>query len=288
MTAVLRLSHVTLRCPDLAASLAFFTDVLGLVETERDGGSAALRCFGERRRCSLLLRESAEPGIEASAWLADEQPFEVNGPRTAPDRLNGTVAPDGHRVQLVTSDAAAPAPTVEVRARNQPSPQRGEGIEPRRLSHLGLACADPERSARWWCRHLGFEIRERVAAQAGTLVSLGVTQQPLDLVLIGSEHHGGLHHVAFAVDARDDLLRAVDLLAEHGVKVESGPGQHGFAQLAYVYAIEPSGNRIALTRSPLLALPGEWEPVIWEGDDARRGLRWWGAPLPPGFFGVPA
>ncbi len=94
---------------------------------------------------------------------------------------------------------------------------------------------------------------------------------------------GALHHVAFAVDHRDDLGRTIDLFAETDTPVEAGPGQHGVGQLGYVYAFEPSGNRIAVVTSPVLALD-DWEPVTWPLAQAHRGLHWWGAPLPDSFF----
>ena len=41
-----QLAHVELLTPDLDASARFFTETLGLEESERRGRSAYLRCWG--------------------------------------------------------------------------------------------------------------------------------------------------------------------------------------------------------------------------------------------------
>lgn len=278
--------HVTLRCPALEASERFFTDVLGLLITERAEGSVALRCFGDRARASVRLVAARTPGIDSTLWLsttgADSAPF-PDGWRRTEEGLEAA-SPDGHvaRVAGRLDSFAAPAP----RQRNQPSPRRGVGIEPRRLSHVALLAVDAAASASWWMQSLGFEPRERIESDAlPTIVALGVSAQPLDLILFGGGR--GLHHVAFAVDSRDALFQAIDILAEGPGSVEAGPGQHGLAEMAFVYAREPSGNRIALTHSPLLALPGDWLPITWSGRDAERAMRSWGAPLPETFWEGP-
>jgi catechol 2,3-dioxygenase len=96
---------------------------------------------------------------------------------------------------------------------------------------------------------------------------------------------GALHHIAFAVDQRDRIADAALLFAELAVPVEVGLGQHGIGQISYLYAFEPSGNRIALVHSPLL-----WEPgaaaVRWPAETRRRALWLWGAPPPASFFEV--
>ena len=38
--------------------------------------------------------------------------------------------------------------------------------------------------------------------------------------------HGRFHHVTYATDQREDILRAADLFLEAGVHIETGPHKH--------------------------------------------------------------
>ena len=49
------LAHVELFTPNLDASLKFFTEVLGLIESDRAGNSVYLRCWGEHYHHSVVL-----------------------------------------------------------------------------------------------------------------------------------------------------------------------------------------------------------------------------------------
>ena len=46
---------------------------------------------------------------------------------------------------------------------------------------------------------------------------------------------GRLHHIAFFVDQREDVLRAADIFLEHGIVMESGPHKHAIQQTFFLY-----------------------------------------------------
>ena len=46
---ILRLSHVEVRVPDLELATAYYTEVLGLLETGRDAERVFLKCWDEIR-----------------------------------------------------------------------------------------------------------------------------------------------------------------------------------------------------------------------------------------------
>ena len=50
---------------------------------------------------------------------------------------------------------------------------------------------------------------------------------------------GRLHHISFAVDSRDDIIRAADLALEHGIHIETGPHKHTIQQSFFLYVWEP-------------------------------------------------
>ena len=55
---------------------------------------------------------------------------------------------------------------------------------------------------------------------------------------------GRFHHVTYALDAREDILRAADIFLENGIYIETGPHKHAIQQTFFLYVYEPGGNRV--------------------------------------------
>ena len=53
--AILRLSHVEIKVPDLELATAYYTEVLGLVETAREPDRVYLKCWDEHQHHSVVL-----------------------------------------------------------------------------------------------------------------------------------------------------------------------------------------------------------------------------------------
>ena len=60
--------HAELLVPDLAASTAFFTEMLGLQVSEETPGRVYLRAWQDWDHHTLLLTESDEPGLDHLGW----------------------------------------------------------------------------------------------------------------------------------------------------------------------------------------------------------------------------
>src|SRR6185436_18566790 len=88
------------------------------------------------------------------------------------------------------------------------------------------------------------------------------TDKSYDLVY-AADHTGTpgrLHHITFATDTREDILRACDVFLEHGVHIETGPHKHAIQQTFFLYVYEPGGNRIELANAGArLMLAPDWE-----------------------------
>src|SRR6266699_2121447 len=77
---------------------------------------------------------------------------------------------------------------------------------------------------------------------------------------------GRFHHVTYAVDCREDVLRAADTFLENGVFIETGPHKHAVQQTFFLYVYEPGGNR--LIRAP------DWKPIVWTEEERKKGQAW--------------
>jgi catechol 2,3-dioxygenase len=66
---------------------------------------------------------------------------------------------------------------------------------------------------------------------------------------------GRLHHVTYATDQREDILRAADIFLENGVHIETGPHKHAIQGTFFLYVWEPAGNRVELANAGCAADP---------------------------------
>jgi catechol 2,3-dioxygenase len=86
---------------------------------------------------------------------------------------------------------------------------------------------------------------------------------------------GRFHHVTYAVDSREDILRAADIFLEAGVFIETGPHKHAVQQTFFLYVWEPGGNRVEIANAGArLMLAPDWKPIIWTQAERAKGQAW--------------
>jgi catechol 2,3-dioxygenase len=86
---------------------------------------------------------------------------------------------------------------------------------------------------------------------------------------------GRLHHVAFATDTREEILRAADVCLDAGVHIETGPHKHAIQQTFFLYVWEPGGNRIEICNAGArLILAPDWKTISWSREERARGQAW--------------
>src|SRR2546428_12901675 len=74
MTGVLRPGHCSLRVLDLEAAVKHYTEVVGLIETDRDEkGRVYLKAWDEQDHHSIVLREADIPGADCIAFKVDNK-----------------------------------------------------------------------------------------------------------------------------------------------------------------------------------------------------------------------
>ena len=74
---ILRLQHVEIRVPDLELCTAYYTEVLGLVETARDVKDGTdrvfLKCWDEEDHHSLRLRYHPRTGLDSFTFRVEAE-----------------------------------------------------------------------------------------------------------------------------------------------------------------------------------------------------------------------
>jgi len=150
---------------------------------------------------------------------------------------------------------------------------------------------------------LGYRLYEQVVMddgdEAGAWMSLSIAAHELIYTADHAEKSNGgrLHHLAWFVDTREELLRAADLFVDHDVPIEAAPSKHAVAQGMFLYVYEPGGNRVEVTTGTHFIYDPTYEPISWTQAERARGQAWgvktistfhtYGTPDPDGAVGPP-
>ena len=142
-----------------------------------------------------------------------------------------------------------------------------------RLQHLVLWVSNVERSVRFYCDVLGFEVK-RQSPNAAFLISpgttddhhLGLFQQPG--VRPPDERVARMYHSAWEVAELTDLARARERLIEARALV--GQSDHGVS--LSLYAKDPDGLEFELLWTVPGGTPVGTRPLDLEAELSRRGL----------------
>src|SRR5437016_8713065 len=69
---ILRLQHVEVRVPDLELCTAYYTEVVGLIETAQEEGRVFLKCWDEHEHHSVVLRQAPSYGLDHMSFKVAE------------------------------------------------------------------------------------------------------------------------------------------------------------------------------------------------------------------------
>jgi catechol 2,3-dioxygenase len=298
---IAHLGHAELLTSEPERSLWFFTEVLGLTENGASGDSVYLRTWDDYEHHSLKLTAATTSGIRrtglraASPEALTRRVAEIEaaglgiGWRDGDAGIGPTYLfrdPDGHEIELYwETEWYQPPSTLKPALKNQPQANPGRGVGVRRLDHVNYLAADTEPNGRFICSALGGRVTEQIRLDDGTISAqwLHFAQKSYDLVYTNdwTKAHGRLHHLAFATDTREDVLRAADICLDRQVFIETGPHKHAIQQTFFLYVYEPGGNRIELCNpcSRLIFAP-DWEPITWTEAERAKGQAWGLATIP--------
>jgi catechol 2,3-dioxygenase len=292
---IAHLARVELLTPKPQESLAFFTDVFGMVESGRAGDSVYLRGWDDYERATLKLTAAKQAGLGHFAFRTTSRAaldrrakaLEAAGAGrgwSKGDLGHGpafvTETPDGHRIELYwETEWYSPPPELKPALKNQAQKFLARGMNVRRLDHLNLLASDVGAVRKFLEDYLGMRLTEQIVLDDGTEAASWVTATNKSYdVAIARDHTGArgrLHHFTYALDSREDVLRAADIALEHGVFIETGPHKHAIQQTFFLYLYEPGGNRVEVASAGArLILAPDWKPVIWSQAERAKGQAW--------------
>ena len=293
---IAHLGHVEVYTDRYEESLDFFTRVYGLTLSDEADGSAYLRAWDDYEFHTLKLTRHHTTGVGHIAYRTDSEAAlmrRVKAIEASRYRVIGWVEGDlghgrafrfedpfGHVFEIYWDTVRYSPPAGERPAlKNLAQRFHGRGCCPRRLDHLNLLSEDVTEFRAFMETYLGSRVTEMIRLDNGRIGGCWFTVNNKTYDLACTEEHGGgqgrLHHVTYATDQREDILRAADIFLENGVHIETGPHKHAIQGTFFLYVWEPAGNRIELANAGArLILAPDWQPVVWTEADRRKGQAW--------------
>jgi len=248
MTAFLvtGIRSVDLVVPDVAAAMAFYTDVWGL----EPAGQNLLHATGDDHHVlalhhgpraairSVTFRVADRPALDMianRATAAGGKIISQAGPMPCPAGGTGLVIqdPQGRTLRFVTGDTR--------RSADPPRPDR-----PYRLSHVNINSRDTGATRDFFVDALGFRMTDRSKMMA--------------FVRCNSDHHAvviadapvdGLNHVAFMMPGWEGVMLGAGRMVDHGHQIAWGVGRHGPGDNVFAYFTDPAGIVIEYTAEVL-------------------------------------
>lgn len=289
---------------DLAKSLYFFSDLMGMEIVEQDEGVAYLRGYQELTHHSLVLTQQDENIVNAYSFRVKRpQDVELFADRITRQNIEvvevgaGSEVGRGEAVRFLVPgsehpfelyyDIDRPVAHESLRSKLPSNSSRRRGIGVRRIDHFNTQTSRATiNQAESWVRHtLGFQRREYALHRDEQTVLaswMSVTPQMHDLAMVANSFGktAQLHHVAFNLENLSDVLTAADILRDFDVTFDLGPGKHGIGQAMYLYVLDPgSGHRVEIYAGGYLIFEPDWQAFKWEREQFPDGLTWYGDPF---------
>lgn len=284
---VLSLSHVEVGVDDLELCAAYYVEVMGMVEVAREPERVYLKCWDEQDHHSVILKHAQRHGLDHVSFKveAEKDLDELEsaaefwgcgvGRIAAGEELGQGEAvrfetPTGHKMELVRRMEKVGG--LLPRTNPPPQPLDLVGIHPPRIDRVFITAEEVGEVTDFFARVLGFRLTEQVVADDGHRLAawLERSHTPCDLALTTGPN-GGLHHFAFWVDDRDDVWRAADVLAHHGVHIEAGPIRSGATRAQGVHCFDPAGNGNEVFTGGYRVDPDS-DPITWTEDEMGRAF----------------
>jgi catechol 2,3-dioxygenase len=187
-------------------------------------------------------------------------------------------SPDGHLLELYFATERHAMQPGERRAfKNLPQGYVALGIAPKRLDHVNLLASNVKACRELFNQMLGLRVTEQIIFGEDEMGAwLSATNKSYDIAFTkdAKSARGRFHHLTYAMDSREDVLRAADILVENGVQIETGPHKHSIGQTFFLYFHEPGGNRIEIGSGGYLIVDPEWKPIVWSKEERMKGQAW--------------
>ena len=289
---IVRLSHVEFSVTDLAASRAFYVDILGLQVTYEDQNEIYLRALEERGHHCIILKQSdaasanvlgfklyAEEELDKAEKFFQSKGLPVNWVKRA------------HQGRTLRTCDIHGTPLEFYFQMDQLEPIHQKyklynGVKPLRIDHFNCFSSDVNQSVDFY-NEMGFRVTEYTEDEESKKIWAAWMHRKGGVHDIAFTNGLGprLHHSAFWVPNPLNIIDLLDLMSTTGYleNIERGPGRHGISNAFFLYIRDPDKHRIEIYCSDYQTVDPDLEPIKWDLKDPQRQTLW-GAPAPKSWF----
>ncbi len=283
-----RLGYIGLNVSDIAASVQFYENLVGLqMDRPPTSDIALLRCSD--RHHDIALYKSDTPGVKRVGWqMESEQALDaVKAHFVSLDIVCQQVTDIELRQLGITRAFRATEPTTGVtfefyyEMEKAPEPYQATHTKVARLGHLVLSSADRAATEEFLMEHMNFRVSDRIK---GMVTFMRCFPNPYHHTLgVGAAGKPGLNHINFMVTEMGDIGKANNRMKKADVPIVYGIGKHPPSESVFLYFLDPDGMTVEYSfgmeefsevdpRVPR-ELPASLESVdYWEGvPDPRMG-----------------
>jgi 2,3-dihydroxy-p-cumate/2,3-dihydroxybenzoate 3,4-dioxygenase len=246
-----RLGYVALNVADMARSMAFYENLLGLQRAgDAANGEKLFRC--SPRHHDIVLHQAREPGLRRIGWemqdaenvakardlyrRLDVPAVDVSAAECAQLGIHG-----GFRVSEPNTGATFEYFHSFDEATDAFKPTVAK-IE--RLGHIVLSVQDHAGAEKFFLEQLNFRASDRIDS---AVTFMRCFPNPLHHSLGLSNGFGKanrLHHVNFMVTDVDDIGKALWRMKKNDVPIVFGPGRHPPSDSMFLYFLDPDGMTV--------------------------------------------
>lgn len=291
---IVRCAYVELVVTDLAASRAFYVEVLGLHVTAEGPAGIYLRTLEEFIHHNVVLRQGPVAAVATVAYRVSG-PAEVSVAEAyfrdlgcpVERRTGGFTAGIGDSVRVI-DPLGFPLEffydTTHVPRLTQHY-ELYSAAELVRLDHVNLVTPQVPRG-RDFLAGLGFRVSEDITDADGVIYAVWMhrTQTVHDVALTAGDGPR-LHHLAFATHEKHNIVHLCDKLGALRMsdRIERGPGRHGVSNAFYLYVLDPDGHRVEIYTQDYYTGDPDNPTISWDVHDNQR-RDWWGNPVVPSWY----
>jgi catechol 2,3-dioxygenase-like lactoylglutathione lyase family enzyme len=283
-----RLGHATFETPDLDRSVAYYTEVSGLVLSAKERNRAFLA--SKTGLLTIALEQGREENLKRLSFeVSPNADFADMAKQLAADGVKSEVRGDsvpGIGEVLAFSDPKGTTIELFREWKYLGSHHQVLGAGPLKLGHIAYVVEDPKAMADFYCRVLGFRVSDWI-------------EDYFVFLRCNPDHHTvnfirgskiKMHHIAFELKDFAHIQNACELLALRKMPINWGPVRHGPGHNVAIYHRNFDDQNvefyIELDQMKDEEL-GYFDPRPWHHDTPQRPKTWdrksspnlWG-PLP--------
>ncbi len=279
------ISHYALRVTNVARSIQFHTNVMGLDLTERTEGGAAYMRRGRTHHCLALYsvdyktpsdpEMTGRPGLDHVAFAVPDRSAVNEAGRVLKDAGAQILAgpakldepgspyavrfcdPDGNRIEICAE--------LEDRV----EPEIPHAAKPTRLGHVNFHVKDPKKSLGFYKDVLGFQRLDWIEDYFVFLKCPGDPDYHHTGLVKSPEATPSMNHAGFEVENFEALKRMADICWKNSVRILWGPSRHGPGHNLFIYFPDPDGNVIEIfTELDKIYEGDRYQPRVWSSEEA--------------------